>query len=128
MARSLTYNIVNDDLTMNNYFALVAMILNPDLKYQKALNLFGIADKATLDEEFMDGKLKKIKKNKERLKSVKVIDIDTDEVKIYQSLKEIEFKLGIKSKYISAYIADRKLYKGKYRFYRLNEDGASEND
>lgn len=128
MARSLTYNIVNDDLTMNNYFALVAMILNPDLKYQKALNLFGIADKATLDEEFMDGKLKKIKKNKERLKSVKVIDIDTDEVKIYQSLKEIEFNLGIKSKYISAYIADRKLYKGKYRFYRLNEDGASEND
>ncbi|GAA0106578.1 hypothetical protein UT300013_32020 [Paraclostridium sordellii] len=128
MARSLTYNIVNDDLTMNNYFALVAMILNPDLKYQKALNLFGIADKATLDEEFIDGNLKKIKKNKERLKSVKVIDIDTDEVKIYQSLKEIEFKLGIKSKYISAYIADRKLYKGKYRFYRLNEDGASEND
>lgn len=128
MTRSLTYNIVNDDLTMNNYFALVAMILNPDLKYQKALNLFGIADKATLDEEFIDGNLKKIKKNKERLKSVKVIDIDTDEVKIYQSLKEIEFKLGIKSKYISAYIADRKLYKGKYRFYRLNEDGASEND
>lgn len=128
MARSLTYNIVNDDLTMNNYFALVAMILNPDLKYQKALNLFGIADKATLDEEFIDGNLKKIKKNKERLKSVKVIDIDTDEVKIYQSLKEIEFNLGIKSKYISAYIADRKLYKGKYRFYRLNEDGASEND
>ncbi|CEK36595.1 group I intron endonuclease (plasmid) [[Clostridium] sordellii] len=128
MARSLTYNIVNDDLTMNNYFALVAMILNPDLKYQKALNLFGIADKATLDEEFIDGNFKKIKKNKERLKSVKVIDIDTDEVKIYQSLKEIEFKLGIKSKYISAYIADRKLYKGKYRFYRLNEDGASEND
>ncbi|CEP45944.1 group I intron endonuclease [[Clostridium] sordellii] len=128
MPRSLTYNIVNDDLTMNNYFALVAMILNPDLKYQKALNLFGIADKATLDEEFIDGNLKKIKKNKERLKSVKVIDIDTDEVKMYQSLKEIEFKLGIKSKYISAYIADRKLYKGKYRFYRLNEDGASEND
>lgn len=128
MARSLTYNIVNDDLTMNNYFALVAMILNPDLKYQKALNLFGIADKATLDEEFIDGNFKKIKKNKERLKSVKVIDIDTDEVKIYQSLKEIEFNLGIKSKYISAYIADRKLYKGKYRFYRLNEDGASEND
>nr|WP_172692184.1 hypothetical protein [Paeniclostridium sordellii]AUO31798.1 hypothetical protein [Paeniclostridium sordellii] len=128
MARSLTYNIVNDDLTMNNYFALVAMILNPDLKYQKALNLFGIADKATLDEEFIDGNLKKIKKNKERLKSVKVIDIDTDEVKMYQSLKEIEFNLGIKSKYISAYIADRKLYKGKYRFYRLNEDGASEND
>lgn len=128
MTRSLTYNIVNDDLTMNNYFALVAMILNPDLKYQKALNLFGIADKATLDEEFIDGNFKKIKKNKERLKSVKVIDIDTDEVKIYQSLKEIEFKLGIKSKYISAYIADRKLYKGKYRFYRLNEDGASEND
>lgn len=128
MARSLTYNIVNDDLTMNNYFALVAMILNPDLKYQKALNLFGIADKATLDEEFIDGNLKKIKKNKERLKSVKVIDIDTDEVKMYQSLKEIEFKLGIKSKYISAYIADRKLYKCKYRFYRLNEDGASEND
>ncbi|CEJ75469.1 group I intron endonuclease [[Clostridium] sordellii] len=128
MARSLTYNIVNDDLTMNNYFALVAMILNPDLKYQKALNLFGIADKATLDEEFIDGNLKKIKKNKERLRSVKVIDIDTDEVKIYQSLKEIEFNLGIKSKYISAYIADRKLYKGKYRFYRLNEDGASEND
>lgn len=121
MARSLTYNIVNDDLTMNNYFALVAMILNPDLKYQKALNLFGIADKATLDEEFIDGNLKKIKKNKERLKSVKVIDIDTEEVKIYQSLKEIEFTLGIKSKYISAYIADRKLYKGKYRFYRLNE-------
>lgn len=128
MTRSLTYNIVNDDLTMNNYFALVAMILNPDLKYQKALNLFGIADKATLDEEFIDGNFKKIKKNKERLKSVKVIDIDTDEVKIYQSLKEIEFNLGIKSKYISAYIADRKLYKGKYRFYRLNEDGASEND
>lgn len=128
MARSLTYNIVNDDLTMNNYFALVAMILNPDLKYQKALNLFGIADKATLDEEFIDGNFKKIKKNKERLRSVKVIDIDTDEVKIYQSLKEIELKLGIKSKYISAYIADRKLYKGKYRFYRLNEDGASEND
>ncbi|EPZ61160.1 NUMOD1 domain protein [[Clostridium] sordellii ATCC 9714] len=126
MARSLTYNIVNDDLTMNNYFALVAMILNPDLKYQKALNLFGIADKATLDEEFIDGNLKN--KNKERLRSVKVIDIDTDEVKIYQSLKEIEFNLGIKSKYISAYIADRKLYKGKYRFYRLNEDGASEND
>lgn len=128
MARSLTYNIVNDDLTMNNYFALVAMILNPDLKYQKALNLFGIADKATLDEEFIDGNFKKIKKNKEKLKLVKVIDIDTDEVKIYQSLKEIEFKLGIKSKYISAYIADRKLYKGKYRFYRLNEDGTSEND
>lgn len=60
MARSLTYNIVNDDLTMNNYFALVAMILNPDLKYQKALNLFGIEDKATLDEEFIDGNLKKI--------------------------------------------------------------------
>lgn len=45
MAKSLTFNFFEDDLTIRNYLALTAMILNPKLKRSTALNLFGISEK-----------------------------------------------------------------------------------
>lgn len=42
MARNLSYNIFFDDLTMANYLALYACIINPKLRFNTAINIFSI--------------------------------------------------------------------------------------
>lgn len=48
-------NQFNDDLTLRNYLALMACILNPNLSYNRALNLFEISDQISLEVDPIDG-------------------------------------------------------------------------
>lgn len=43
MAKTLTYNPFDDDLTMRNYLALYACIINHKLTYNRALAIFQIS-------------------------------------------------------------------------------------
>lgn len=66
----------NDDLTTRNYMALLACILNPKLSHNKALKLFDIADRSTLEFDSTTKNFKKVKnKLSKDYRKIKVIDI-----------------------------------------------------
>lgn len=57
MARNLTFNILDDDLTMRNYLALFVCIINSKMTYSKALRLFELDCSDLRKNKPMNGKI-----------------------------------------------------------------------
>lgn len=109
MAKALTYNPFEDDLTMRNYLALYACIVNPKLSYNRALNIFEIPSSYKNTRE----------KNSDLGYKVKVIDTWTNESIICEDVNEVRELLGLNQKDIYAYIEIGYLHKQRYSLEKI---------
>ncbi|MBS6025917.1 MAG: hypothetical protein KIB00_17735 [Paeniclostridium sordellii] len=117
MRNSIVENQFNDDLTMRNYMALLACILNPKLNYKSSLKLFDISDRNEIEFDKENNALKKIKKiGCKDYRKIKVIDTLTNEELIFNSVYEAESYTGIKKENIYVYIQRQILGKRRYKF------------
>ncbi|CEK36664.1 hypothetical protein UMC2PCS14_00881 (plasmid) [[Clostridium] sordellii] len=115
-------NQFNDDLTLRNYLALMACILNPDLNHNRALNLFDISDKKSLEINPDSGSFKKSSNKHNRdFKKIKVIDTLNNNEIIFNSVYEAENYTGIKKENIYVYIPRGILGGRRYKFYYYND-------
>lgn len=110
MNRNLIANQYNYDLTMLNYMALLACILNPKLSVSSSLRLLSISNNYEIDN----------KKSYKNYRKVKVIDIVTSEEFIYDSIYEAESYTGIKKENIYVYIKRNIRGKRRFKFSYLN--------
>ena len=106
MAKTLTYNPFEDDLTMRNYLALYACIVNPKLSYNRALNIF---------ESYKNTR----EKNSDLGYKINVIDTWTDESIVCEDVNEVRELLGLNQKDIYAYIEIGYLDKKRYRLEKM---------
>lgn len=104
----------NDDLTMRNYFALLACILNDNLSRNRSLNLFGISYNDELNSNCKENK--KVFEKCKKLRKIKVLDVLNNEEKIFNSVHEAELYTGIKRESIYIYIPRGVLGKRRYKF------------
>lgn len=105
MAKSLTYNPFEDDLTMRNYLALYACIVNPKLSYNRALAIFEINSEV---------KSKNLLRKSRMGYKVKITDIHTKEILICEDSIEIQELIGINQRAVSIYIKHGYLYNKRY--------------
>lgn len=117
MRNSIVENQFNDDLTIRNYMALLACILNPKLSHNKSLKLFDISDKSEIKFDKENNTLKKSEKNVyKNYRKIKVMDTLNNEELIFNSVYEAESYTGIKKENIYVYIQRQILGKRRYKF------------
>lgn len=122
MNKNLYYNAFNDDLTMRNYMALMACILNPRLRKTDALKIFGIRDNDKLEVDPVDGQLKKVSvRNQKYRNKIRVKDVISGEEKICESIREAEVYTKVDRNYIYTYMKKDIAYKKRYKFYVYKE-------
>ncbi|WP_343102041.1 hypothetical protein [Romboutsia sp. MSSM.1001216sp_RTP31141st1_G3_RTP31141_220114] len=114
MSRTFAHNIFNDDLTMRNYLALYACIINPKLSYNRALAIFEIP---------RDKKINNINSKNE---IIHVMDIYTKKKYIFTSREDLEIKTGIKPKYVSIYYSKKFNFKNRYKIEKIVDDTSKE--
>ena len=117
MNKHMTSKQFNNDLTIRNYMALLACILNPKLSHNKSLKLFDISDRSEIEFDKENNALKKAEKNVcKDYRKIKVMDTLNNEELIFNSVYEAESYTGIKKENIYVYIQRKILGKRRYKF------------
>ncbi|MCJ8342841.1 MAG: NUMOD1 domain-containing DNA-binding protein [Cetobacterium sp.] len=132
MARSLTFYSFNDDLTIRNYMALTACILNPKLTQSRAIRMFSLNCEADKRNRLYSEKRSKYKfdnkpKKQEIIKiklcldidkvnKLNVLDIKTNTYCEFDNIKSLEKTLGINKKQVKKYLESEELFLDQYKF------------
>lgn len=121
MSKNLIAYQFNDDITIRNYMALLACILNPKLNYNTSLRIFDISNKNKLKIDSTSDSLRVFGKKYKHYRKIKVIDTFTNERLIFDSVYEAESYTGIKKENIYVYIPRNILGKSRYKFTYYND-------
>ena len=128
MARSLTFYSFNDDLTMRNYMALTACILNPKLTHSRAVRIFNLnceGDKRNglycenqCEDKIKTQEVVKVKPclDIDKVNKLNVLDTKTNTYCEFDNIKSLEKTLGIDKKQVKKYLESEELFLNQYKF------------
>lgn len=122
MSKNMAFNILDDDLTMRNYLALFACIINSKMTQSRATRLFELnveGDSRKLNP--MKPKKKVSKKtnicvNIDKVSKIKVLDITTNTYCEFNNIKNVKKLLGINKKQVKKYLESEELFLNQYKF------------
>lgn len=122
MAKNIAFNILDDDLTMRNYLALFACIINSKMTQSKATRLFELnAEGDSRKMNPMKTKNKIIKKtnicvNIAKVNKIKVLDTETNIYCEFENIKNLEKTLDISNKQVKKHLENNILFLNRYKF------------